>query len=191
MDLKLPIGQSNGPLDNIELPKINGHDISTAVEVAGERASELGRDLAAGGSEGLRLLSEFGREIAGIGSENLRQLGGDLRHLTDEVGSLRITRAKRGPDVLPGAVLVVGLSAGAAVMYFFDPEQGNRRRALLRDQLVKWTRVARETVEGQVKDLRNRTMGVAHEVRQAVEDEPWAADTHTQLTQEAELTPVR
>ena len=32
MDLKLPIGQSNGPLDNIELPKINGADISAAVD---------------------------------------------------------------------------------------------------------------------------------------------------------------
>jgi hypothetical protein len=191
MDLKLPFGQSKGPLDNIELPKVNGADISAAIEVAGERGRELSGDLVAGGSEGLRLLGEFGREIANIGGENLRQLGGDLRNLADDARSLRITRARRGPDVLPGAVLVVGLSAGAAAMYFFDPQQGRRRRALLRDQLVKWTRITRETVDGQIKDLRNRTMGAAHEVRRAVDDEPWAADVHADLPQEAELTPAR
>jgi len=177
MEVRLPFTRAQGPLDTIELPKINGQDVTAAVESAGERGREISRDLAAGTSDGLRMLGEVGREIASIGGENLSKIGGDLRHLADEVGSLRITRARRGPNVLPGAVLVVGLSAGAATMYFFDPEQGRRRRALLRDQLAKWTRVMRERLDGRMKDMRNRTMGAAHEVRRAIEDEPWAADS--------------
>jgi gas vesicle protein len=61
-------------------------------------------------------------------------------------------------------------AAGAAAMYFFDPEQGNRRRALARDK-VAWFKDEigdmRETAAGRAEDLRNRTKGMIHEVKKS------------------------
>jgi len=60
-------------------------------------------------------------------------------------------------------------AAGALTMYFLDPEQGRRRRALVRDQLVHYRTVARREAVGHAKDLRNRAQGVAAEAQSAVE----------------------
>lgn len=40
------------------------------------------------------------------------------------------------------------LGLGAAAMYLFDPEQGRRRRALMRDQASKARRAIRERAAG-------------------------------------------
>ena len=61
--------------------------------------------------------------------------------------------------------ILAGLGVGAAVMYLFDPEGGNRRRALLRDKAIKLNRQARETIDGSMKDLSNRAKGTMHEMR--------------------------
>ena len=61
-----------------------------------------------------------------------------------------------------------GLGVGAALMYIFDPEGGNRRRALLRDKATKLNRQTREAIEGRAKDLSNRTSGLIHEVKSAI-----------------------
>lgn len=50
------------------------------------------------------------------------------------------------------------LGIGALAMYFFDPENGRRRRALLRDKAVHYN-----------KDLRNRAQGAVAETRAFVE----------------------
>lgn len=34
-------------------------------------------------------------------------------------------------------LLLIGAAVGGAAMYFFDPDRGRRRRALLRDQALK------------------------------------------------------
>jgi hypothetical protein len=61
------------------------------------------------------------------------------------------------------------LGIGALAMYFFDPEQGRRRRALLRDKAVHYNKEAREYADATYKDLRNRTEGVVAETRGFVE----------------------
>lgn len=57
------------------------------------------------------------------------------------------------------------LGLGAAAMYYFDPEQGRRRRALARDRLAHARRVMREQASRQARHLRNRAQGLAAEAR--------------------------
>lgn len=64
------------------------------------------------------------------------------------------------------------LGLGAAAMYLLDPEQGRRRRALMRDQMTKARRVMRERASGKAQDLRNRAHGLAAETRRAVSETP-------------------
>jgi len=58
-----------------------------------------------------------------------------------------------------------GVGAGAAAMYFLDPDRGTRRRALVRDKVAGISNDARQAVVGKAKDLRNRTIGLAHEAK--------------------------
>lgn len=61
-----------------------------------------------------------------------------------------------------------GMLLGAGMMYLLDPARGNRRRALLRDQVVHAGHEledAGERLEGRSRDLRNRARGAAAEVR--------------------------
>jgi hypothetical protein len=64
--------------------------------------------------------------------------------------------------------LLTGLGAGAAIMYLFDPQGGNRRRALIRDKAVKLNRQTRETIEGRAQDLSNRAKGVVHQLKSSI-----------------------
>ena len=68
------------------------------------------------------------------------------------------------------AILAVltGLGAGAAVMYLFDPKDGNRRRAMIRDQATKINRQTRETIEGKAQDLSNRAKGVVYQLKSSM-----------------------
>ena len=59
--------------------------------------------------------------------------------------------------------MLSGLGLGALLMYLFDPQGGNRRRALIRDKAVKFNRQARETMVGTAKDISNRAQSVAHD----------------------------
>ena len=56
--------------------------------------------------------------------------------------------------------ILVGLAAGAGLMYLFDPEKGRRRRSLLRDQVVHAEHKFTEEGETGSRDLVNRTKGM-------------------------------
>ena len=58
-----------------------------------------------------------------------------------------------------------GLGAGAALMYLFDPNGGNRRRALIRDKAVGLSNDVRQTVSSRTRDLGNRAKGFVHEAK--------------------------
>ena len=62
-------------------------------------------------------------------------------------------------------VMLSGLGLGALLMYLFDPEGGNRRRALIRDKAVKLNRQTRKAVVGTAKDISNRAQGIAHDFK--------------------------
>jgi hypothetical protein len=137
-------------------------------EEAAKLSHEAGREGGKRGQEATAQAGKLARDLAQGGQEGLRTLGKDLRDLSREVRTLRVTRQRPGPNMLPGIALIAGLGSGLAAMFFLDPEQGRRRRALLRDKLAKWTRIGRQTLSGRAEDLRNRSIGLGHEVRKAV-----------------------
>ena len=53
-------------------------------------------------------------------------------------------------------LLLLGAAVGGAAMYFLDPDQGRRRRALVRDRAVSTTTHAKHFVEEGARDLKNR-----------------------------------
>lgn len=72
---------------------------------------------------------------------------------------------------MKGLMVLLGAGLGAAVMYMLDPDRGNRRRALLRDKMVKINRQTQEAVSGKVHDMTNRAKGMLHEAKSAFEGE--------------------
>lgn len=53
-----------------------------------------------------------------------------------------------------------GLAVGAAVALTLDPHGGGRRRALLRDKVVRGSRLTRDGLDATVRDIRNRARGM-------------------------------
>jgi len=62
-------------------------------------------------------------------------------------------------------LIVIGAALGGAAMYFFDPDKGRRRRALVRDQAVKASTDARDFVNKGKRDLVHRGAVVRGRVR--------------------------
>ncbi|MGV3742245.1 MAG: YtxH domain-containing protein [Burkholderiaceae bacterium] len=56
--------------------------------------------------------------------------------------------------------LVIGMAAGAAFMYFMDPVQGRRRRALFRDKAYSASVQTKKAVDARAHDLSNRAQGL-------------------------------
>jgi uncharacterized membrane protein len=67
---------------------------------------------------------------------------------------------------------VYAAAAGALSMYLLDPDHGRRRRSMLRDRLTSGVRRFDAAASVAVRDLGNRTRGLAHEVRSRLADEP-------------------
>jgi uncharacterized membrane protein len=59
-------------------------------------------------------------------------------------------------------------AAGAALVYFFDPSRGGRRRARVRDAVTHGTHVAADAVGATVRDAANRTYGTAATIGRSV-----------------------
>jgi hypothetical protein len=67
---------------------------------------------------------------------------------------------------LPTVVKATAL--GVLTMYLFDPVVGRRRRALVRDKLIKLGKTTKETAGVTARDLKNRTLGTVAEGRAAL-----------------------
>ena len=61
--------------------------------------------------------------------------------------------------------ILFGIALGAAGAFLLDPQQGRRRRALIRDRMVRTTREAREFRDAAAKDLRARAQGLSAQLR--------------------------
>jgi hypothetical protein len=61
--------------------------------------------------------------------------------------------------------LLAGVGLGAALAFVLDPNMGNRRRALVRDQLVRTSRKTRDGFDATARDVANRTRGIAASTR--------------------------
>jgi osmotically-inducible protein OsmY len=66
---------------------------------------------------------------------------------------------------------IAALLTGAALMYLLDPERGNRRRALMRDQAERARHRLAEGAESTGRDLRNRARGAVAELRSRLRSE--------------------
>jgi hypothetical protein len=64
--------------------------------------------------------------------------------------------------------LLTAVGAGAALIYFFDPVSGRRRRAQFRDKLASGVRKAGDQADARFRDLKNRAYGTYHELRKDV-----------------------
>ena len=161
-----------------------------ATQDASAQAAEVAREISGQAVDATQNMgaqaAAVAREVPIAAATLAQQARKGLSQLGREVRSIRVTRepkpAPRGADVTAGIALLAGFGGGLALMFFLDPEQGRRRRALLRDQLTKWTRIGREAATGKAKDVRNRTIGAVHETRKAVSGltgEQSDADTET------------
>lgn len=61
--------------------------------------------------------------------------------------------------------MLSGLALGMGLMYFLDPDQGKRRRALARDRFVGTINELSNTIEMMLRDAGNRLEGVLAEAR--------------------------
>jgi uncharacterized membrane protein len=60
-------------------------------------------------------------------------------------------------------MLLTTIGVGAGIAYFFDPQQGDRRRALLRDKANSLVNRMDDSIYATVEDTRNKTRGVLSE----------------------------
>ena len=65
--------------------------------------------------------------------------------------------------------MIAGALLGAGVMYFLDPRQGGRRRALVADQVNHLARRTSHGLDVAWRDLQNRTAGTAAELQGLME----------------------
>lgn len=66
---------------------------------------------------------------------------------------------------------IVGVGVGAALMYFFDPDRGRRRRALVRDKVESAGNKAQDYAEKMGRDLSNRAYGMFAETKSILRGE--------------------
>lgn len=70
-----------------------------------------------------------------------------------------------------GLSMVSALGLGAALMYFLDPRNGRRRRALARDQLLHFGRVAGRAQRVAARDMANRASGMLAEATRPLRED--------------------
>jgi hypothetical protein len=61
--------------------------------------------------------------------------------------------------------VVGGVAAGLGLMYFLDPAQGRRRRAVVKDQMVHAAHKTGDAVDATSRDIANRAKGAVAELR--------------------------
>ena len=61
--------------------------------------------------------------------------------------------------------LLAGAAVGAAVAYMLDPDRGGRRRALVRDKIIRGAHVTGRALDATARDIANRSRGLASATR--------------------------
>jgi uncharacterized membrane protein len=67
--------------------------------------------------------------------------------------------------------LLTTIGLGAGLMYFMDPQHGDRRRAMVRDKANRFVNDIDESIEKAVEDTRNRARGVLSEMTAKLSDQ--------------------
>lgn len=63
------------------------------------------------------------------------------------------------------------IGLGAGLMYFYDPDRGRRRRAMVRDQAVRMVNQSDDFIDKAARDMRNRARGVMAEGMALISDQ--------------------
>ena len=160
-DVKQQIGQQVDHLVQVaaQVSRDAASQAATVTQDVGSQAATVAKDLSGQAvkvthdlsGQAVKVTQDAGSQAASVAREVptganslLQQVMRGAAQLGREARAVRITREppqkQRGPDIMPGVALLAGVGSGLALMYFFDPGEGRRRRALLRDQFTKWTR---------------------------------------------------
>ena len=67
--------------------------------------------------------------------------------------------------------LITTLGVGAGLMYFLDPQNGPRRRAMVRDRANRFVNDIDESIDKAIEDTRNRARGVLSEMTARLSNE--------------------
>lgn len=67
--------------------------------------------------------------------------------------------------------LLVSMGLGAGLMYFFDPQHGERRRMMVRNKANRFVNDLDTSIDMAMQDARNRTRGVLSEMTARLSDE--------------------
>jgi hypothetical protein len=130
------------------------------------------------------------RELA----ENVKQMADNLPRT--QMPAVRMPPWVRRPEVKMAPAprrgvhplwVVAGAAVGAGLMYFFDREQGRRRREMVREKAEKareYVRQTTEKVDGPARDMMSRARGLVVDLRSKVgageRREPWAPETSSE-----------
>src|SRR5688572_20902247 len=71
---------------------------------------------------------------------------------------------------------LIGAATGSALMFMLDPNGGGRRRARVRDGMVRATRTTRDGLDATVRDISNRGRGIAAAARGRLSNAPVTDD---------------
>jgi len=86
---------------------------------------------------------------------------------------------------LSSTLMTLGLGAG--LMYLYDPRSGNRRRALMRDQINQNINNTKDFWGAAMEDLRNRSRGITSQTKSMVKGEKISRTSN--MDPEGNLTP--
>ncbi len=75
-----------------------------------------------------------------------------------------------------GVSILSALGLGAGLMYFFDPQYGNRRRSMVKDQANSLLNQSDTFIEKASRDIRNRARGVLAETTGKLSDQGGTSD---------------
>ena len=67
--------------------------------------------------------------------------------------------------------LLTTIGLGAGLMYFLDPQHGNRRRAMVRDKANRFVNNIDDSIDRAMEDARNRTRGMLSEMTARLSDQ--------------------
>jgi len=73
--------------------------------------------------------------------------------------------------------IILGIIGGAIGMFFFDPNTGNRRRALVCDQVLRFRHRTPDALDALSKQARNEAQGVMAETKARFRREPVSDET--------------
>jgi hypothetical protein len=99
----------------------------------------------------------------------------EIRYSTCE-SSAKIFATELRTKLMNRRDLVTGAAVGAALLFVLDPNRGAKRRAVLRDKLVRAGHVAREGASATARDTGNRARGVAASFRGRFSDDDASED---------------